>query len=69
VWEWVQDWSAAYPEGAAVDPVGPAAGGIRVLRGGSWYDDARSARAARRGGLVPDVRDDRLGFRPARSLP
>jgi formylglycine-generating enzyme required for sulfatase activity len=68
VWEWVQDWYAAYPAGAAVDPVGPAAGVDRVLRGGSWVNFAQLARAANRGLFTPGVRYSYFGFRPARSL-
>jgi formylglycine-generating enzyme required for sulfatase activity len=69
VWEWVQDWYAAYPAGAAVDPVGPAARDARVFRGGSWFDYAQYARAAFRTGNVADYRVNVFGFRPARSLP
>jgi formylglycine-generating enzyme required for sulfatase activity len=53
VWEWCQDWSAAYAaataEAPAVDPVGPAAGAFRVLRGGCWFIGGGNARSARRG--------------------
>jgi formylglycine-generating enzyme required for sulfatase activity len=69
VWEWVHDWGAAYPAGAAVDPAGPASGEGRVLRGGSWYDFARDARSALRDWFTPARRDYYLGFRPSRSLP
>jgi formylglycine-generating enzyme required for sulfatase activity len=69
VWEWVQDWYWAYPAGAAVDPVGPAAGDFRVYRGGSWSLNARYARAAYRGRNVPGNRPYNVGVRPARSLP
>ena len=69
VWEWVQDWYAAYPAGAAVDPAGPASGELRVFRGGSWYSGARSARSAARLRFTPDDRSNDLGFRPSRSLP
>ena len=34
--EWVQDWDGAYPTSAVTDPAGPASGGSRVVRGGSW---------------------------------
>jgi formylglycine-generating enzyme required for sulfatase activity len=68
VWEWVQDWFRDYPAGAAVDPLGPAAGLIRVGRGGSWRDDAQYARAASRFDSTPDYRYVNFGFRPARSL-
>ena len=37
----------------------------RVFRGGSWDADARSLRAAGRGGNRPGYRDDNLGFRLA----
>jgi len=68
-YEWVQDWKAAYPAGAAVDPTGPAAGVRRVFRGGSWNDSAQEARAADRShSAVPDYRSGDVGFRPARSL-
>ncbi len=69
VWEWVQDWYGGYPAHAAVDPVGPAAGDGRVYRGGSCHGDAQDARAAARSRSGPGVRNDDLGFRPARSLP
>jgi formylglycine-generating enzyme required for sulfatase activity len=68
VWEWVEDGVAIYPAGAAVDPVDPAAGGFRVIRGGSWNYSAQDARAASRSNNTPDGRNNRIGFRPARSL-
>ena len=68
VFEWVQDWYAEYPAGAAVDPVGPAAGVNRVRRGGSWNGGAQFARAASRDDHTPDSRYSNIGFRPARSL-
>lgn len=38
VWEWVNDWydSGYYDESLLSNPVGPASGGYRVMRGGSW---------------------------------
>ena len=38
-WEWCSDYYGDYPDGDAVDPIGPLVGderGSRVLRGGSW---------------------------------
>ena len=69
VWEWVQDWYAAYPAGAVVDPAGPASGELRVRRGGSWYYAALFVRSARRDWHAPAFRGTDLGFRPSRSLP
>jgi sulfatase modifying factor 1 len=63
VWEWTADWYKAYPTGAVRDPVGPADGSYRVLRGGSWISTASSARSANRGWLVPACCDSYLGFR------
>ena len=70
VFEWCADWYGAYPTGAVSDPVGPAGGSDRVLRGGSWRLTAYSARSAIRRGRVPAGRDGlflgfRLSLRPA----
>ena len=69
VWEWVQDWYAAYPAGAAVDPVGPAADANPSLRGGAWYGNAPNARSANRNISYLGSVSGSIGFRPARSLP
>ena len=47
VWQWCWDWYADFA-GGGQDPRGAFRGGTRVFRGGSWYDDARSVRVARR---------------------
>ena len=39
----------------------------RVIRGGSWNDDARNIRAAYRNHNDPANRNDNLGFRCARA--
>jgi len=49
--------------------VGKPRGSARVLRGGSWYDDAGICRSAIRGWYGPAGRRDDLGFRLARQLP
>jgi formylglycine-generating enzyme required for sulfatase activity len=67
VLEWVQDWKGNYPAGNATDPQGPASGLVRVFRGGSWIDDAKSCRSAVRGVSDPDSRYDLLGFRLLRA--
>jgi len=63
VWEWCSDWSGSYADAKDVDPQGPPSGSGRVLRGGSWYDDARHCRAAYRNRYRPDNRYDNIGFR------
>ena len=66
VWEWCQDWFGGYPAETVVDPMGPAGGEGRVLRGGSWIDDGRYMRSARRAADDPGHRYGRDGFRLAR---
>jgi formylglycine-generating enzyme required for sulfatase activity len=65
VWEWCSDWYGKYEEKDVIDPIGPVDGSDRVLRGGSWSDDARSTRSANRGRSVPAGRDGYIGFRLA----
>jgi len=67
VWEWTADWYGAYAEdGAAnIDPRGPDSGDTRVIRGGSWYFDANSARCGLRYTHAPQDRGFSLGFRLA----
>jgi formylglycine-generating enzyme required for sulfatase activity len=68
VWEWVQDWYAAYKGEAQTDPIYAQSGSPRVFRGGSWYLHASFLRAACRRRNAPGFRVDHLGFRPARTL-
>jgi formylglycine-generating enzyme len=63
--EWCQDWYGDYPEGPVTDPVGPAAGKARVLRGGGWLSYARGLRSACRSRHDPDRRNPYIGFRLA----
>ncbi|HKB10711.1 MAG TPA: formylglycine-generating enzyme family protein [Vicinamibacterales bacterium] len=67
VWEWTSDWYSAYSEAASanIDPHGPPAGEKRVIRGGSWYFDANSARCALRYTHAPQDKGFSLGFRVA----
>ena len=67
VWEWVADWYGTYPSGWQVNPTGPADGGERVLRGGSWSYIAINARCASRLSWPPDFTPYDVGFRCARS--
>ena len=66
VWEWTADWYDAGYYGRssrAEDPFGPASGATRVLRGGEWNGDARSARCACRSSGSPTLLDRSVGFR------
>jgi formylglycine-generating enzyme required for sulfatase activity len=65
VWEWCQDWYGEYTR-SVTDPKGPKSGEGRVLRGGSWFNNARGLRSAYRHRLGPGYRDDSIGFRLAR---
>jgi len=65
VWEWVQDcWTDNYSgRTKSADAVGPETCERRVLRGGSWYNDADYARSSYRGNEVATFRDTGVGFR------
>ncbi|MGC1379337.1 MAG: bifunctional serine/threonine-protein kinase/formylglycine-generating enzyme family protein [Anaerolineales bacterium] len=69
VWEWVADWydSIYYQRSPASNPTGPSSGMERVLRGGSWYNDDASVRAAIRRNLPPESALGSNGFRCALS--
>ena len=66
VWEWCADWytEGYYRNSPKNNPTGPDAGQFRVLRGGSWFDNARNVRASYRYGYNPSDGDD-SGFRLA----
>lgn len=68
VWEWCADWydPRAYSHGREADPVGPAAGRERVLRGGSWTSVAGRLRVSYRFRLAPEESSVGIGFRCAR---
>ena len=71
VWEWCQDWYASdyYGNSPSVNPPGPASGSGRVLRGGSWYDDADYCRISYRNFYAPAIRNYGYGFRLLLSSP
>ncbi len=69
-WEWVSDWFDAgyYRRTVADNPQGPAHGTAKVIRGGSWSNDATAIRTTNRHGLDPAERKNNVGFRCAQSV-
>lgn len=64
VWEWCKDWySSSYPSYDTNNPTGPSSGSARVIRGGSWYNNATNCRVANRFVSSPGYRGSDLGFR------
>ena len=65
VYEWCRDWYGRYPQGNVVDPVGPASGSSRVVRGGSHHCEAKCCRSARRNLANQEKGYNDLSFRVA----
>jgi formylglycine-generating enzyme required for sulfatase activity len=65
VLEWVADWYAedAYRDPQGKNPVGPEHGTYKVLRGGGYTSTGRDVRITSRSRMVPDFRDETIGFR------
>lgn len=63
VWEWCSDWYGVYPSTDKSNPIGADVGTERVFRGGSWREDGRGCRSARRGNGGPGSYTDAIGFR------
>ena len=72
LWEWCWDWrsDSYYASSPGANPTGPAGPlSLRVLRGGSWDNNAQAERVAgRQGGVTPDYETNYIGFRCARGL-
>ena len=67
VWEWCQDWYGSYSEAPATNPIGPALGGERVLRGGAWDLNSYGVRTSYRGSYSISMTYSGIGFRVARN--
>ena len=63
------DMSGNYSSSAQTNPYNSTAGSSRVLRGGSWFDDATYTRVAIRNNSSPTYTYRSLGFRIARTVP
>jgi formylglycine-generating enzyme len=67
-WEWCGDWWAdSYDSSEVINPTGPDAGIVRVLRGGSWGDLSNYSRNAARSATGPFNTHPSIGARLVRS--
>lgn len=67
--EWCWDWYGLnyYASSPGTDPSGPVSGSYRMLRGGSWDNEAYSCRIADRSYYPPGNGNNILGFRLVRA--
>ena len=65
--EWVADWFGDYPASAVSNPSGAAPGAYRLTRGGAFDNTPTGLRAFARNAVYPDVTQNDLGFRCART--
>ena len=70
VWEWCADWYEKdyYAKAEDENPKGPHSGMYRILRGGSWADEAKYLTCAYRSWARPKERGPNIGFRCAKSF-
>jgi formylglycine-generating enzyme len=68
--EWTADFYKVEPPQttSTVNPRGPDAGAMRVLRGGSWRQPPFFARTTYREAAVPETRSPEIGFRCLRGV-
>jgi formylglycine-generating enzyme len=67
VMEWVADWyqETYYKESPDKDPPSPEFGTYRAMRGGGYTTTGSDVRITSRSKMVPDFRDETIGFRCA----
>ena len=65
VWEWCYDRYGIYSDEQIDDPLGSEIGPNRVVRGGSWFDNAKYCRSAMRVKVNSNNRRENVGFRLA----
>ena len=70
VMEWVADWydETYYKTSPDQNPPSPEYGTYRVLRGGSYTTTGADVRITSRSKMMPDFRDETIGFRCASSI-
>ena len=71
VMEWVNDWYGLhyYQSSTDTNPMGPAEGEFKVIRGGSWLSAADEVSVTVRSSFDPTVSRANLGFRCAMTAP
>jgi len=69
VMEWVGDWyqETYYKDSPERNPPSPEHGIYRVLRGGGYTTTGADIRITSRSKMMPDFRDETIGFRCANS--
>jgi len=63
IWEWCWDWFDAYPDRVISNPTGPKEGGDRVLRGGSYEEEANKCTVFSRHLSFPTSKGNAFGLR------
>jgi formylglycine-generating enzyme required for sulfatase activity len=66
--EWCQDWYGEYGSDSETDPQGPKSGSAKVIRGGSWFGNAKNCRSASRFHWPPNSRSEFIGFRLVKEI-
>jgi len=64
VWEWTDSWYQPYPHNDTKS--GLFGEKFKVAKGGSWFSNMDLARTALRGKMLPDQRQNYIGFRCAK---
>ena len=68
VWEWVADWYGTYQPEASKNPLGPATGERKVIRGGAWNAGFETwLHPSFRYAQVPGAQSYGIGFRCVKS--
>lgn len=66
VMEWCHDWWKGYDSSdEQTDPMGPASGSCRIVRGGAWNNNATECRVSYRQHFIPTTKRHFLGLRLA----
>jgi len=69
VWEWVADWYGTYGADASKNPLGPATGERKVIRGGAWNAGYETwLHPSFRYAQVPTAQSYGIGFRCVKNL-